>query len=740
MEEKFEFTLEERRELGEITQRLKALVADEISEEDEAKVRKQLEEEIDGNKIRRDVFGQNPILLSFQTAELEVNEIGMKRDCVLAILLYNSVICGNMTVEDAEKMFGKSVAQIIHGLVRIHELYTTRPVIESENFRSLLLSFAEDMRVVLIMIADRVNLMRQIRDTQNTEAKTRAAEEASYLYAPLAHKLGLYKLKSELEDLSLKYLEHDAYYMIKENLNATKRSRDAYIEKFIAPLGEKLAGMGIKCHIKGRTKSIHSIWQKMKKQKCGFNGIYDLFAIRIIIDSPLSEEKMQCWQAYSLITDMYQPNPKRLRDWLSVPKSNGYESLHITVLGPENKWVEVQIRTERMDEIAENGLAAHWRYKGIKSESGLDDWLKNIRAALENNDNLQLMDQFKMDLYEDEVFVFTPKGDLLKFPKGATILDFAYHIHSGVGNKCVGGKINGKNVPIREVLHSGDTVEILTQSNQTPKADWTNIVKTGRARAKIRQSLKELQIKDGLYAKEILERKFRNRKVEMEDSVMSHLVKRLGFKEMSDFYRQIVDEKLDANDIVDKYIEERDHEANLKYAGVVRSAEGFSLGGQNAEGRGFRSSDDELVIGQNLKGVDFSLAKCCNPIYGDPIFGFVTVSGGIKVHCQNCPNAPEMRKRFGYRIVKARWSGKGQSKYQISLRIVGNDDIGIVNNITNIISKEEKIVMRSINIDSHDGLFSGNLDVLIDDTLKLEALLKKLRTVRGVKSVERLYP
>lgn len=739
MEEKFEFTLEERRELGEITQRLKALVADEISEEDEAKVRKQLEEEIDGNKIRRDVFGQNPILLSFQTAELEVNEIGMKRDCVLAILLYNSVICGNMTVEDAEKMFGKSVAQIIHGLVRIHELYTTRPVIESENFRSLLLSFAEDMRVVLIMIADRVNLMRQIRDTQNTEAKTRAAEEASYLYAPLAHKLGLYKLKSELEDLSLKYLEHDAYYMIKENLNATKRSRDAYIEKFIAPLGEKLAGMGIKCHIKGRTKSIHSIWQKMKKQKCGFNGIYDLFAIRIIIDSPLSEEKMQCWQAYSLITDMYQPNPKRLRDWLSVPKSNGYESLHITVLGPENKWVEVQIRTERMDEIAEKGLAAHWRYKGIKSESGLDDWLKNIRAALENNDNLQLMDQFKMDLYEDEVFVFTPKGDLLKFPKGATILDFAYHIHSGVGDKCVGGKINGKNVPIREVLHSGDTVEILTQSNQTPKADWTNIVKTGRARAKIRQSLKELQIKDGLYAKEILERKFRNRKVEMEDSVMSHLVKRLGFKEMSDFYRQIVDEKLDANDIVDKYIEERDHEANLKYAGVVRSAEGFSLGGQNAEGSGFRSSDDELVIGQNLKGVDFSLAKCCNPIYGDPIFGFVTVSGGIKVHCQNCPNAPEMRKRFGYRIVKARWSGKGQSKYQISLRIVGNDDIGIVNNITNIISKEEKIVMRSINIDSHDGLFSGNLDVLIDDTLKLEALLKKLRTVRGVKSVERLY-
>ena len=735
----FKFTSEEREQTLQILERLRTAVGDTFKPGDEQHLREDIQHAFINHQIKRNVFGMNPILAALQTAEIAVNEIGLKRDGIIAILMQTSVIDGYQTIEDIQKKYGDSVAHIISGLLRIHDLYKRNPIIESENFRNLLISFSEDMRVILIMIADRVNVMRQIRDTEQKEAKHEVSEEASYLYTPLAHKLGLYKLKSELEDLSLKYLEHDAYYMIKENLNATKRSRDAYIEKFIAPLGEKLAGMGIKCHIKGRTKSIHSIWQKMKKQKCGFNGIYDLFAIRIIIDSPLSEEKMQCWQAYSLITDMYQPNPKRLRDWLSVPKSNGYESLHITVLGPENKWVEVQIRTERMDEIAEKGLAAHWRYKGIKSESGLDDWLKNIRAALENNDNLQLMDQFKMDLYEDEVFVFTPKGDLLKFPKGATILDFAYHIHSGVGNKCVGGKINGKNVPIREVLHSGDTVEILTQSNQTPKADWTNIVKTGRARAKIRQSLKELQIKDGLYAKEILERKFRNRKVEMEDSVMSHLVKRLGFKEMSDFYRQIVDEKLDANDIVDKYIEERDHEANLKYAGVVRSAEGFSLGGQNAEGSGFHASDDELVIGQNLKGVDFSLAKCCNPIYGDPIFGFVTVSGGIKVHCQNCPNAPELRKRFGYRIVKARWSGKGQSKYQISLRIVGNDDIGIVNNITNIISKEEKIVMRSINIDSHDGLFSGNLDVLIDNTLKLEALLKKLRTVRGVKSVERLY-
>lgn len=575
MEEKFKFTDEEKLQLGEIATRLRKLMGDSLKPEDESNLRQQLEAEISDNKISRDIFGLNPILLSFQTAELELEEIGMKRECVLAIMLYNSIISGNLSLERTEQLFGKSVAQIIHGLVRIHELYTKTPVIESENFRNLLLSFAEDMRVILIMITDRVNLMRQIRDTDNTEAKLRVAEEASYLYAPLAHKLGLYKLKSELEDLSLKYLEHDAYYMIKDKLNATKRSRDAYIEKFITPIDEKLKQMGIKCHIKGRTKSIHSIWQKMKKQQCGFEGIYDLFAIRIIIDSPYDQEKMLCWQTYSLITDMYQPNPKRLRDWLSVPKSNGYESLHITVLGPEQKWVEVQIRTERMDEIAERGLAAHWRYKGIKGESGLDEWLNNIRTALENSDDMQLMDQFKMDLYEDEVFVFTPKGDLLKFPKGATILDFAYHIHSGVGNKCVGGKINGRNVPIREPLRSGDTVEILTQNNQSPKRDWLNIVQTSRGKAKVRQALKETQVKDGLFAKEILERRFKNRKVDVEESIMSHLIKRMGFKETSDFYKQIVDNKLDANDVVDRYIEERDRELNQKMAGVVRSAEEF---------------------------------------------------------------------------------------------------------------------------------------------------------------------
>ena len=734
MEEKFKFTPSEKEQIIGIAKRLKKDIGNSLYIDDERKMASLIKASLKEGKLRRDVFGLNPLLLGFQTAELAVQEIGLKRDAVIATLLYGSVINGHVSNEQTGAMFGESVQMIIRGLVRIHELYSKSPVIESENFRNLLLSFAEDMRVILIMIADRVNLMRQIRDTENEEAKREVSQEASYLYAPLAHKLGLYKLKSELEDLSLKYLEHDAYYMIKDKLNATKQSRDAYIERFITPIQQKLESAGLKFHMKGRTKSIHSIWQKMKKQKCDFEGIFDLFAIRIILDSPLSKEKMQCWQVYSIVTDMYQPNPKRLRDWLSVPKSNGYESLHITVLGPENKWVEVQIRTERMDEIAERGLAAHWRYKGIKGESGVDEWLNNIRTALEANDDLQLMDQFKMDLYEDEVFVFTPKGDLLKFPKGATILDFAYHIHSGVGNKCVGGRVNGKIVPFREPMRSGDTIEILTQNTQKPKIDWLNIVQTSRAKAKIKLALKETQVKEGLYAKETLARKMKNRKIEQDESTMAHLIKKMGFKETTDVYKQIADEKLDVNSVIDQYIELRDHDTAP--AVPARSASDFSY--ENPDEAIAKDNEDVLVIDRNLKGVDYSLAKCCHPIYGDPVFGFVTVNGGIKIHCENCPNAPELRKRFGYRIVKARWSGKGSSQYTISLRVIGNDDIGIVNNITSIISKEEKIAMRSINIDSNDGLFSGCLVVQLDDTSRLEQLLKKLRTVKGIKQITRL--
>lgn len=737
MDNKLFFTNNEKSQVLEAIKELRNSQNYVLTKSDELKVFQSLKQAIIQKKIQRDIFGLNPILSSLQTALIAIEEIGLKRDGVIAILLYSCFTEeASNDYDKYEKEFGKTVVGILKGLVHIQELYKRKPVIESENFRNLLLSFAEDMRVILIMIADRVNLMRQIRNTECEEEKKRVSEEASYLYAPLAHKLGLYKLKSELEDLSLKYLEHDAYYMIKDKLNETKKSRDKYIENFIKPIREKLEADGYKFHMKGRTKSIHSIWQKMKKQKCEFEGIYDLFAIRIIIDAPLELEKIQCWHVFALITNMYQPNPKRLRDWLSVPKSNGYESLHITVKGPENKWVEVQIRTERMDEVAERGLAAHWRYKGIKSEGGMDEWLTSIRRALENNDDMQVIDQFKMDLYEDEIYVFTPKGDLMKFPKGATVLDFAYRIHSNIGNHCVGAKINGKVVTFRHILKSGDQIEVMTSTIQKPKQDWLNIVKTSRAKAKIRLALKETQVKDGLYAKEMLERRMKNRKIEMDEGTMSHLIKKLGFKETNDFYRQIADETLDINHVIEKYQEIQAYDNNLLGQQQTRSADEYSF--ENSIKNFAKSNGDVLVIDRNLKGIDYQLSKCCNPIYGDDVFAFVTVSGGIKIHRKDCPNALEMRKRFGYRILQAKWSGKADSKYIITLKIIGNDDIGIVNNITSVISKEENIMMRSINIDSHDGLFSGNLEINVEDTSKLNQLIKKLRIIKGVKQIIRL--
>ena len=688
---------------------------------------------------KRDRFGLSAIVTSLQTALLVVEEIGVRRDAVMAILLRPAVESGSLTLDAVKSRYGLSVGRILHGLQRIQELYKKNPVVESENFRNLLLSFAEDMRVILIMIADRVNLMRQIRDTLNREAQRQVSEEAAYLYAPLAHKLGLYKLKSELEDLALKYLEHDAYYMIREKLSATKASRDAYIERFIGPVEAKLRAAGLEFHMKGRTKSIHSIWQKMKKQKCSFENVYDLFAIRIIIDCPMEKEKQSCWQAFAIITDMYTSNPKRMRDWLTVPKSNGYESLHITVLGPEEKWVEVQIRTERMDEVAERGVAAHWRYKGVKADGGgMDDWLDNIRQMLENASGIEAMDQFKMDLYDDEIYVFTPRGDLLKLPKGATVLDMAYYIHSKIGSTCTGARINNKVVTFRQQLKSGDQVEILTSSNQHPKQDWLNIVKTARAKAKIRLAIKETQQKEALMVKEMLERKFRNRKIDLEESIMMRVIKKLGYKEASDFYRDIAHGTLDVTTVIDKYLDIHQGDRPASGEGAVRSAEEFVLDSSQMASSGSRGSDDVLVIGQDLKGVDYQLAHCCNPIYGDPVFGFVTVSGGIKIHRVNCPNAPEMRRRFGYRIVKAKWSGKGDSQYSITLRVIGNDDLGIINNLTSIISKDEKLTLRSINVDSYDGLFRGNLVVMLNDNTRLETLIKKLRTVRGVKQVERI--
>lgn len=731
------FTSEEKKELFSLYRHLMKSAGDSIFWQDCQKLKKHLIKAAQCNGLQRNNFGMNPVIRDLQTAVIVAEEIGMKGSCLIGIMLHEIVKAHILSIEEVNTEYGEDVASIIKGLVKTNELYAKSPAIESENFRNLLLSFAEDMRVILIMIADRVNVMRQIKDTGNEEDRNKVANEAAYLYAPLAHKLGLYKLKSELEDLSLKYMQRETYYYIKDKLNETKASRDKYIAAFIEPIQKKVAAAGLKFDIKGRTKSIHSIWNKIQKQKTPFEGIYDLFAIRIILDSEPAKEKQECWQVYSIVTDMYQPNPKRLRDWLSIPKSNGYESLHITVMGPEGKWVEVQIRTRRMDEIAERGLAAHWRYKGIKGETGLDEWLTSVREALENadNDSMKVMDQFKMDLYEDEVFVFTPKGDLFKLAKGATVLDFAFHIHSKLGCKCIGAKVNGKNVQLKQKLNSGDQVEIMTSNTQTPKQDWLNIVTTSKARTKIRQALKEMVARQHDFAKETLERKFKNRKLEYDEATMMRLIKRLGFKNVTEFYQKIADEALDVNEVLDKYIEQQKRDNDTHDEIVYRSAEGYNMQVPQEE---TTSKEDVLVIDQNLKGLEFKLAKCCNPIYGDDVFGFVTVSGGIKIHRRDCPNANQMRERFGYRIVKARWAGKSEgTQYPITLRVVGHDDIGIVTNITSIISKENGITLRSIGIDSHDGLFSGTLTIMVGDTGRLEALIKKLRTVKGVKQVSR---
>lgn len=684
----------------------------------------------------RDEFGLSKMVRAVATIRLAVDAIGLKGNVLSAYLV--DQVCEDVDIAIVQGCLGQEIADTVSAFRRIDALEIKAETVKTDNFRNLLVSQAGDMRVVLILIAKCVDQMRRIRDTQAEDAKQRISTEAAYIYAPLAHKLGLYKLKSELEDLSLKYLEHEAYYMIKDNLNATKRSRDAYIERFIDPIRKALDEHGYKYHIKGRTKSIHSIWQKMKKQGCGFHGVFDLFAIRIILDVPQSREVAECWNVFSIVTHPYETDTRRLRDWITVPKSNGYMSLHITVRGPEDKWVEVQIRSERMDEIAENGLAAHWRYKGVKSSGGgVDGWLADIRAALETGNEQLLSDSLSTDAKKQEIYVFTPKGDLFRLPPQSTVLDFAYHIHTAVGNRCVGARINGRVASIRQVLNSGEKVEILTSNTQTPKKDWESVVVSSHAKAKIRAAVKDLQTRDTVMAREILERKLKNRKIEWDESVVNQLIRKAGYKEAGDFYRAIAEETVDLNDLIELYQELARREAGTAERAATRSAEEFNMTEEMIE-RVQHTGEDILVIDRNLKGLDFQMARCCNPVYGDEVFGFVTIGGGIKIHRTTCPNAPALRDRFAYRIVPARWAGKGSGKYAIALKVIGQDDLGIVNNITSIISKEQRIMLRSINIDSHAGLFSGVLTVMVDDTQVLNALIKKLRTVKGVKAVSRM--
>lgn len=678
------------------------------------------------------------MLRAVSTALILEQEVNLGKQVVVAKIMFEAIRSGFITQEEANKQTDELTAKLIDGLVKTEELSNQHNTsFESDNFRQLLLALAHDVRVIVILICDRLYLLQNIANYK-PEEQDQIAKEASFLYAPLAHRMGLYHVKMLLEDLSMKFLHYDIYKDIAAKLNQTKRARDAYIEAFINPVKEKLEAAGFKFSMKGRTKSIFSIWNKIKKQNTTFEHIYDLFAIRIIIDAPLDQEKSQCWQAYSIVTDMYQPNPKRLRDWLSIPKSNGYESLHTTVMGPQGRWVEVQIRTQRMDEIAEKGLAAHFKYKGVKGESDFDQFLANVRELLEHqedNDVNTAMDEFKLSLYDKEVFVFTPSGELRKFPNGATILDFAFQIHSRLGAQCVGGRINGKNVSMRHILNNGDQVEVTTSSTQKPTKEWLNIVQTSKAKAKIRQILREQESSNAEIGKETLQRRFRNWKIDIEESMMSKFVKKLGYNNIVEFYTDLANEKRDIVKVRDEYLEFYRKEKRIDEVVTVQSAADFEQKDIDTDKAG---GDDVLVIDQNLKGIQYELARCCNPIYGDPVFGFVSSQGMIKVHKDNCPNAPQLINRFGYRVVRAKWSGKSVGGQFIgTLRVVGRDDIGIMTNISSLIQRETNVSLRSISVDSVDGLFQGNISVRLNDAESLEALMRKIKAVKGVTSVSR---
>lgn len=732
------FTPEEKDRAVVTVMRLRNYMLDVALHDDFHGVYMMLKQAIESGKCARDRYGINPVLHNLITAELLCEKISPDRNMVVAILLYPLVKEGVMTIGQMGERWGDDVAKLLEGLSKVASLYSKQAAVESDNFRKLLLTFARDIRVIIIMIVDRLALMRSINHHPNEKLVHDVSYEANYLYAPLAHRLGLYSIKSELEDMSLKYTDRNTYRRIADKLSQTKQVRDAYIEAFIQPIRERLEKEGLNFEIKGRTKSIYSIWNKLRKQKNDVEDLYDLFAIRIILDVPPEREKPECWLVYSIVTDMYTPNPARMKDWLSIPKSNGYESLHITVYGPEERWVEVQIRTRRMDEIAEKGLAAHWKYKGIKSENNLDKWMNNVRDILETAETgpMELMKNFKMDVYDKEVFVFTPRGDLYKLPQGASLLDFAFHIHTNLGCRCTGGKVNGKVQKINYRLRTGDTVEILTANTQHPKADWLNFCITSKARNKIRVVLKEQENRNAEIGRELLQRRFKNRKIDIDEASLMRVVKKMGFKTVTDFYHALAQEEIDINSIIDAYTEA---EIKSNAASEKISAEEYVMQPPSDGEKEDNQNTDILIIdNSNIKGLNYRFAKCCNPIYGDKVFGFVSSEGVIKIHRCDCPNSANIRAKYPYRIITTQWSGKSGGDFAVTLRVVGKDDIGIVTNITSIINKEKNTVLRNISINSFDGLFQGYLVVSVSDTEATDNLIKKLKTVKGIKDVQRV--
>ena len=693
---------------------------------------------VEAGIFKRDQYGLNPVIRHLRTALTLCENIAPDRSMVIATMIYNLCRGDYLDVERVKELFGDDIAHVVHGLLHVAPLYKKQAAVENENFHKLLLTFAEDVRVILIMTVDRLALMRAINHHPNEKFVHEIASESRYLYAPLAHKLGLYVIKTELEDTSLKYLDRRIYTQIANRLRDTKQEREQYVADFVKPIEARLKQEGLRFELKSRTKSINSIWQKMQKQGVDLNGIYDLFAIRIILDTTPKDEKRACWLAYSVVTDIYKANPSRFKDWITIPKSNGYESLHITVYGPGDKWVEVQIRSRRMDETAERGVAAHWRYKGIKSDGDVDKWMNEVRAMLEasgQEGQMSLMRNMDTNLYNNEVFVFTPKGDIFRLPQGATILDFAFHIHTRVGCTCMGGKVDGKNQKINYRLKSGDTVEIITSTTQTPRLDWLNIAVTSRARNKIKNAVNERRARQAQLARETLQRRFKNRKIEPDDAILARVIKKMGYKTTTEFYAAIQEGDLDVNTVVEQY--ESLFDKQNETLAPRGTAEEFVLQ-QPAPDRQERIDSDILTIGDDIKGVNYKLAHCCNPIHGDRIEGFIASDGAIKIHRADCKNLRHLKGRYPYRIIRTRWTGKAGSQFVATLKVLGRDDIGIVSSITSVINKTENCLLRSISVQAEGGLFEGVLSVNISDITLLDDLINKILNIKGVKQVTRL--
>lgn len=701
---------------------------------DKLLIRKAFDIALEAHKNMRRKSGEPYIYHPIAVAHICAEEIGLGTTSVVCALLHDVVEDTDLTLEDIQRLFGEKEAKIIDGLTKISGVFDQGSSLQAENFRKMLLTLSDDVRVILIKLADRLHNMRTL-DSMQRDKQLKIASETLYLYAPLAHRLGLNAIKTEMEDLGLKYTEPTTFHNIEQRLKDTEPERKKFITKFIVPIKEILEEQGLNAKIIGRPKSIFSIHNKIKHKGVPFEEIYDIFAIRIIIDTPPESEKADCWRVYSIVTDFYHPSPDRLRDWISTPKANGYESLHTTVMGPEGKWVEVQIRTVRMDELAEKGYAAHWKYKDSANETQLDDWIRKIREILESPEEnaLEFLDDFKLNLFAEEIFAFTPKGEMKTLPVNATALDFAFEIHTQVGEKCIGAKVNHKLVPLSYKLKSGDQVEVLTSNKQTPKEDWLGYVVTARAKAKIKLALKEEKRKVAEEGREMLQRKFNHLKIDFTIQNINDLASYFKLPSSQELFYRVAVGNISIKHLKDFH---QEHGKIVHKSGSIKKHDNSQSLEQLVEAA--RGKSDMLVIGENLQKIDYKLSPCCTPIPGDDVFGFITINEGIKIHRVNCPNAIQLLSNYAYRVVKAKWTSQELISFLSGIKITGIDEVGIVNNITKIISNELNVNMRSISFDTNDGTFEGTVMVFVHDTHHLTELMKKLKKVNGVLSVSRV--